>query len=90
MSFTDFNEQIWETEQIMEVPVYRYLQFKSVQDALMGNAGLAPILREMGISDVPADINCIHHGDIVDIQQAGFSALPGGIMPDQKRIQCSR
>lgn len=28
MSFTDFYEQIWGTEQIMEVPLYGYLQFK--------------------------------------------------------------
>ena len=38
MSFTDFYEQIWGTEQMMEVPVYGYLQFKSVQDALKGTA----------------------------------------------------
>lgn len=37
------------------------------QAALRGNAGLAPTLREMGIPDVPADIDCIRHGDIVDI-----------------------
>ena len=37
------------------------------QDALRGNVGLAPTLREMGIPDVPADIACIRHGDIVDI-----------------------
>ena len=67
MSFTDFYEQIWGTEQMMEMPVYGYLQLKSVQNALRGNAGLAPTLREMEIPDVPADIACIRHGDIVDI-----------------------
>lgn len=46
MSFIDFYESIWETDQITEVPVYGYFQFKSVQMALEGGNELT---KEMGI-----------------------------------------
>lgn len=49
ISFTDFYEQIWETEQITEVSIYGYFQFKSVQMALEGREDLTAILKEMGI-----------------------------------------
>lgn len=49
MSFTDYYEQIWETEQIMQVPIYGYFQFKSVLKALESRKELAIVLGEMGI-----------------------------------------
>lgn len=49
MSFTDYYEQIWETDKIMEVPIYGYFQFKSVQIALEAENELATVLKEMGI-----------------------------------------
>ena len=49
MSFADYYEQIWGTEQLMEVSTYGYLQFKSVQTALEGSEKLEDILQEMGI-----------------------------------------
>ncbi len=88
MSFTDFYEQIWGTEQMMEVPIYGYLQFKSVHDALRGNAGLAPTLREMGIPDVPADIDCIRHGDIVDILPRKYAVCSQTATKALHDLQC--
>lgn len=49
MSFIDYYEQIWETDRIMEVSIYGYFQFKSVQKALEDRNELAAILGEMGI-----------------------------------------
>ena len=49
MSFTDYYEQLWGTDVIMEVPIYGYLQFKSVLMALEGSDELTPVLAEMGI-----------------------------------------
>ena len=49
MSFTDYYEQIWETDEIMKVPIYGYFQFKSVQMALENREDLASVLGEMGI-----------------------------------------
>lgn len=49
MSFTDYYEQIWGTDQIMEVPIYGYFQFKSVQMALEDESELTNVLNEMGI-----------------------------------------
>lgn len=49
MSFIEYYEQIWETDRIMEVSIYGYFQFKSVQKALEDRNELAAILREMGI-----------------------------------------
>ena len=49
MSFADYYEQIWETDEIMEVPIYGYFQFKSVQMALENRGDLATVLGEMGI-----------------------------------------
>lgn len=49
MSFIDFYESIWETNQIMEVPIYGYFQFKSVQKALEDGSELATVFKEMGI-----------------------------------------
>ena len=49
MSFTDYYEQIWETDEIMKVPIYGYFQFKSVQMALENREYLAAVLGEMGI-----------------------------------------
>ena len=49
MSFTDYYEQIWETDEIMKVPIYGYFQFKSVQMALEHREDLAFVFEEMGI-----------------------------------------
>lgn len=49
MSFTDYYEQIWETDQIMQVPIYGYFQFMSVQMALEDESELATVFKEMGI-----------------------------------------
>ena len=49
MSFADYYEQIWETDEIMKVPVYSYFQFKSVQMALENKEDLATVLGEIGI-----------------------------------------
>lgn len=49
LSFIDFYESIWETDQIMEVPIYGYFQFKSVQMALEDSSELATVFKEMGI-----------------------------------------
>lgn len=49
MSFIDFYESIWGTDQIMEVPIYGYFQFKSVQMALEDDSELAAVFKEMGI-----------------------------------------
>lgn len=49
MSFADYYEQIWETDEIMEVPIYGYFQFKSVQMALESREDLSTVLGEMGI-----------------------------------------
>lgn len=49
MSFTDYYEQIWETDEIMKVPIYGYFQFKSVQMALENHEDLETVLEEMGI-----------------------------------------
>lgn len=49
MSFTDYYEQIWGTEQLMEVSTYGYFQFKSVQMALRGSGKLEDTFQQMGI-----------------------------------------
>ena len=49
MSFTDYYEQIWRTDEIMDVAIYGYFQFKSVQMALENREDLASVLGEMGI-----------------------------------------
>lgn len=49
MSFTDYYRKIWETDEIMEVPIYGYFQFKSVQMALEKREELETVLEEMGI-----------------------------------------
>ena len=49
MSFIDFYEQIWDTDQIMEVPIYGFFQFKSVQMALEDGIETATVFKEMGI-----------------------------------------
>ena len=49
MSLTDYYEQIWETDEIMEVPIYSYFQFRSVQTALENREDLATVLGEIGI-----------------------------------------
>lgn len=49
MSFTDYYEQIWETDEIMKVEIYGYFQFKSVQMALENRENLETVLEEMGI-----------------------------------------
>lgn len=49
MSFEAYYEQIWGTEQIIEVAIYGYLQFKSVWMALESREELADVLREMGV-----------------------------------------
>ena len=49
MSFTEYYEQIWGTDELMQVPIYGYLQFKSVQMALENKEDLSNVLMEMGI-----------------------------------------
>ncbi|MBD5522852.1 MAG: hypothetical protein HDR04_00235 [Lachnospiraceae bacterium] len=49
MSFTEYYEQIWGTEELMQVPIYGYFQFKSVQMALENKEDLETVLTEMGI-----------------------------------------
>lgn len=49
LSFTAYYEQIWDTDQIMEVPIYGYFQFKSVLMALEEGEGLPEAFKEIGI-----------------------------------------
>ncbi len=49
MSFIDYYEQIWETDEIMNVAVYGYFQFKSVRMALENRENLETVFKEMGI-----------------------------------------
>lgn len=49
MSFTEYYEQIWGTDELMQVPIYGYFQFKSVQMALENREDLENVLIEMGI-----------------------------------------
>ncbi len=49
MSFTEYYENIWGTDELMKVPIYGYFQFKSVQMALEGREELEDVLMEMGI-----------------------------------------
>lgn len=49
MSFIAYYEQIWGTEKMMEVPIYGYFQFRSVQMALENREDLETVLEEMGI-----------------------------------------
>ena len=49
MSFTEYYEQIWGTDELMQVPIYGYLQFKSVQMAIENKEDLSSVLMEMGI-----------------------------------------
>ena len=49
MSFTEYYEQIWGTDELMQVPIYGYLQFKSVQMAIENKEDLGSVLMEMGI-----------------------------------------
>ena len=58
MSLEDYYEQIWGTDQIMDVAVYGYLQFKSVLMALEGGPQLADVLREMGIHTEIKPVTC--------------------------------
>ena len=49
MSFIEYYEQLWGTEELVQVPIYGYLQFKSVQMALENIEDLETILSEIGI-----------------------------------------
>lgn len=49
MSFIDYYEQIWKTDEIMKVSIYGYFQFKSVQMALENRGDLETVLVEMGV-----------------------------------------
>jgi len=49
MFFTEYYEQIWETNEITKVPIYGYFQMKSVQMALENREALENVLVEMGI-----------------------------------------
>ena len=49
MSFTDYYRQIWETDEIMNVAVYGYFQFRSVQMVLEKREDLETVLGDMGI-----------------------------------------
>lgn len=51
VSFADYYRQIWDTPALMEVPVYGYFQFRSVQTALENRADLRDVLREMGVKE---------------------------------------
>ncbi len=49
MSFIDYYEQIWQTDQIMDVSIYGYFQFQSVQRALERRLPLSSVLCKMGV-----------------------------------------
>ena len=49
MTFTQYYEQLWGTAELTQVPIYGYLQFKSVQMALENREDLETVLMEMGI-----------------------------------------
>lgn len=49
MTFTRYYGQIWGTAELTQVPIYGYLQFKSVQTALENREDLETVLMEMGI-----------------------------------------
>lgn len=49
MSFEQYYEHIWGTESLMEVPIYGYFQFKSVQMALESKEKWTDVLQKMGI-----------------------------------------
>jgi hypothetical protein len=49
LSFDEYYEQIWGTEALMQVPIYGYFQFKSVERALANRENLETVLREIGI-----------------------------------------
>lgn len=48
-SLVEYYEQIWETDLLMCVDIYGYLQFKSVLMALEDTDGLLTALEKMGI-----------------------------------------
>lgn len=60
MSMEDYYEQIWGSDQIMDVAVYGYLQFKSVLMALEYRPELTDVLREMGIHEEINSVTCPH------------------------------
>lgn len=49
MSFTEYYEKIWGTDELTQVPIYGYFQFKSVLMALENREDLVNVLMEMGI-----------------------------------------
>lgn len=70
MSIEDYYEQIWGTDQIMDVAVYGYLQFKSVLIALECRPELADVLREMGIHEEINSVTCPHKKYFVTAETA--------------------
>ncbi len=60
MSMEEYYEQIWGTDQLMDVAVYGYLQFRSVLMALERRLELADVLREMGIHAEINSVTCPH------------------------------
>lgn len=59
MSFADFYEQLWGTDQIMDVAIYGYFQFKSVQLSLENREGLETVLEKMGIEQPLVDLHLV-------------------------------
>jgi uncharacterized protein YfkK (UPF0435 family) len=60
MSFAEYYEQIWGTEELMQVPIYGYFQFKSVQMALENRENLQAVLAEMGMRREIGNQSLIH------------------------------
>lgn len=60
LSFMDYYEQIWGTDDIMEVAIYGYFQFKSVQMALENRENLETVLEEMGIHKKISNVRPIY------------------------------
>ena len=70
MSFTDYYEQIWATDEIIKVPIYGYFQFKSVQTALANREDLATVLGEMGIHTEISNRPLSHKKYSISVQTA--------------------
>lgn len=70
MSFIDFYESIWGTDQIMEVPIYGYFQFKSVQMALEDGSELAAVFKEMGIHEEIHNSKCAYKEYFISAETA--------------------
>lgn len=87
MSFVDFYEQIWGTDQLMNVAVYGYFQFESVRMALEEKETLADVLEEMGIHKKQKSI--VKQRFIRQIQLLCFSIKNIQFPPRQHRKCCA-